>query len=70
MDRMVAAMNEKSPSANRHSQKGHSPEGQAQNNNTSSADGRQEFMEILSQLPPEDVEEIRQRMRGMIEGRA
>ena len=73
MDRMIAAMNEKSPSANGHSQKGNTAETAASKghfDDTTSAALRQEFMEILSQLPQEDVEEITQRMRDMIKGRA
>lgn len=70
IESMIAAMNEKSPSANGHSQKGNSPEGQAQNHCTSFAALRQEAMEILSQLPQEDAEAITQQARELIRGRA
>lgn len=62
----------KSPSANGHSQKGSTAEAAASKGHfedTTFAALRQELMEILSQLPAEDAEEITQHARDIIQGR-
>lgn len=75
VERLAVVIREqrKSPIQSSNSEQGsttETAEAKEQFDNTTSAALRQELLEILQKLPPEDVEEITQRMRDIIQGRA